>query len=135
MADSWFFGGCPLTIQQALDRDGSLVNILQELSAQSSRVDLYNIKQGNADFKDMLLSEWLEKHGLKKGTEGWAWFRSFVAAVLGIEPDEISTLYWFDYIKSGLGLESLGSDGPHGAQYRRVRQGLLLPRTNFEDYH
>ncbi|RVX74376.1 hypothetical protein B0A52_01501 [Exophiala mesophila] len=108
---------------EALDKDGSILNIMQELSAQSSKVDLYNIKQGNANFEDMPLSEWLEKQGLKRGTDEWAFFRAFVAALLGVEPDEISTLYWFDYIKSGLGLESLGSDGPEGAQYRRVRQG------------
>ena len=107
---------------------------MQELSAQSSKVDLYNIKQGNANFEDMPLSEWLEKQGLKRGTDEWAFFRAFVAALLGVEPDEISTLYWFDYIKSGLGLESLGSDGPEGAQYRRVRQGALQSFTTTQDF-
>ncbi|RDW57251.1 hypothetical protein BP5796_12701 [Coleophoma crateriformis] len=42
---------------------------------------------------------------------------------LGVEADEISALFYIDYVRSGFRLESLTSDLKGGAQYLRARQG------------
>ncbi len=44
-------------------------------------------------------------------------------ALLGVDADEISMLYFVNYCKSGCGIDSLISDAKGGAQYLRARQG------------
>lgn len=96
---------------------------MQQVAIQSESVDIYNINKGNAEFEDMALSEWAKKHGLLEGTDEWAFFAFFLQSLLGVEPGEVSALYFLDYIQSGMGVDSLGSDGPNGAQFMRTRQG------------
>lgn len=43
--------------------------------------------------------------------------------LLGVESDEMSMLYFVDYVKSGTGLMNLISDFKDGGQYLRNRQG------------
>lgn len=45
-------------------------------------------------------------------------------ATLGVEADELSALFWLDYMKSGGGLGNITSDREHGAQYLRATQGF-----------
>lgn len=44
-------------------------------------------------------------------------------AMLGVEPSDISALYFLNYCKSGGGLLIMRSDREHGGQYLRVRGG------------
>ncbi|KAK2616786.1 hypothetical protein QQS21_000163 [Conoideocrella luteorostrata] len=44
-------------------------------------------------------------------------------ALLGVEPDELSALYFVDYLKSGTGLWNIISDEKGGGQYLRNQQG------------
>ena len=46
-------------------------------------------------------------------------------AMLGVEPSEMSALYFLDYCKSGGGLLLMRSDDKHGGQYLRIAQGML----------
>ncbi|CAG9990799.1 unnamed protein product [Clonostachys byssicola] len=43
--------------------------------------------------------------------------------LLGVEANEISTLYIVDYLQSGTGMANMGSDRKDGGQYLRNRQG------------
>ena len=45
--------------------------------------------------------------------------------LLGVEANELSTLYMVDYIKSGTGLGNIISDEKNGAQYLRNRRGMF----------
>ncbi|KAJ6780314.1 hypothetical protein PWT90_09910 [Aphanocladium album] len=44
-------------------------------------------------------------------------------ALLGVEPGELSALYFVDFLKSGTGIINISSDMEHGAQYLRNQQG------------
>lgn len=44
-------------------------------------------------------------------------------AMLGVEPSELSALYFLDYCKSGGGYMQMRSDSKNGGQYLRVAQG------------
>lgn len=44
-------------------------------------------------------------------------------ATLGVEPSELSALYFLDYCKSGGGYMQMRSDGKNGGQYLRIAQG------------
>ncbi|KAL4995598.1 flavin-containing amine oxidase [Aspergillus recurvatus] len=46
------------------------------------------------------------------------------AGLLGVEGNEVSTLYMLHYIKTGCGIDILMSDHKHGGQYLRARQGM-----------
>lgn len=48
---------------------------------------------------------------------------ALTGSLLGVEPQEVSALYIFNYMKSGSGLKSIISDEKDGAQYIRARHG------------
>ncbi|KAF4473043.1 flavin containing amine oxidoreductase [Fusarium albosuccineum] len=47
-------------------------------------------------------------------------------AMLGLDPKDISALYFLNYCKSGGGLLQMRSDRKHGGQYLRIRQGTQI---------
>ncbi|OTA85280.1 hypothetical protein M434DRAFT_36162 [Hypoxylon sp. CO27-5] len=49
---------------------------------------------------------------------------ALTGSLLGVEPQEVSALYIFNYMKSGSGLKSIISDEKDGAQYIRARHGM-----------
>ncbi|GJC84745.1 amine oxidase [flavin-containing] B [Colletotrichum liriopes] len=53
-------------------------------------------------------------------------FNVLSQSLLGVESDEMSALFFIDYIKSGTGLENISSDCKDGGQYLRNRQGKFL---------
>jgi len=46
-----------------------------------------------------------------------------VANSSGLEPSELSALFFLDYCKSGGGLNQMRSDREHGGQYLRIVEG------------
>lgn len=89
------------------------------------KIDLSNVvassKDVQKDLDDMTFEEWIKsqgggEHALNALTIG-------TRAMLGVEPSEVSALYFLDYAKSGGGYMQMRSDGKHGGQYLRVRQG------------
>ena len=80
-------------------------------SGQKLRRDLDNIT-----FEDWVRSLGCREHALnalKIGTR----------AMLGVEPAELSALYFLDYCKSGGGYLLMRSDQKNGGQYLRIAQG------------
>lgn len=98
-----------------------LAQTFQVVDTEAQKIDIHDCSK-NSWFEDMPLSQWLRRNGLKDGLVK-DFVTIFVRALLGVEPEEISALYFLDYVKSGLGLESLMTDGPSGAQHMRIRQG------------
>jgi len=44
-------------------------------------------------------------------------------AMLGVDPGEVSALYFLEYCAAGGGLMTMRSDGEHGGQYLRLKEG------------
>jgi monoamine oxidase len=72
--------------------------------------------------KDVSFAEWIAQLGLweDKHIQGLA---STLTTIVGREPDEIGTHYFFDYVKSGNGLVSLLTEGREGAQSLLIEEG------------
>lgn len=85
------------------------------------QIDLRNPQ--NADWDSVTLEDFIKQNGGGPTALGTAtlWTRG----LLGIEPRELSALYFLDYVKSGGGLMLTRSDMKHGGQFLRVRQGTL----------
>lgn len=92
--------------------------LLEKLCHQ---IDLHN-PQG-ADWDALTLEEFIKQNGGGPTALGTA--RLWCRGLLGIEPRELSALYFLDYVKSGGGLMLTRSDMKHGGQFLRVRQGQL----------
>ncbi|KKY18370.1 putative flavin-containing amine [Phaeomoniella chlamydospora] len=73
------------------------------------------------DMDAMTLEQWIRSEGGGQYSLDTAtvWTR----AMLGLEPSEVSALYFLDYCKSGGGLMQMRSDRKDGGQYLRIRQG------------
>jgi monoamine oxidase len=80
-------------------------------------IDIHN-PQGH---DDLTLEEFVLKRNLDKNVMSIVslWTR----AMLGMEPSEMSALYFLDYCKSGGGLKQMRSDRKHGGQYLRCKTG------------
>ena len=50
-----------------------------------------------------------------------------VRAWLGVNPDEVSALFFIDYVRSGRGFAVMRSDVKNGGQYLRIRSGISPP--------
>ena len=95
--------------------------IMMDTDADCNTVDLTN-STANNHIEDISVGEYLRR----KGATGFALglWRAWIHDLTGVDPDEISLVYWLDYVKSCGGMESLLSDGPKGAQYMTNRGGI-----------
>lgn len=92
------------------------------INEASEQVDIRQLDQFPAE-QDVTVAEWVSQHGLWDSPVVQAFTRQLTSSLVGREPHELGAQYFLDYIKSGLGLDSLGSETPTGAQYLMVKEG------------
>ncbi|KAL2414782.1 Amine oxidase [flavin-containing] B [Exophiala dermatitidis] len=63
-------------------------------------------------------------HKAKATEKAFATAQVWTHAMLGVDPSEVSALYFIEYCASGGGLMTVRADGKHGGQYLRIRQGV-----------
>ena len=87
--------------------------------ADCQALDTWRPRDTNLD--SLTFEAYLLSRGANKTAMGTAavWTR----AMLGLEPSEISALFFLNYCKSGGGLLQMRSDRKHGGQYLRIRGG------------
>lgn len=76
-----------------------------------------------AGFDDMTLEEFILKQN--PGDVALSTVKIWTRAMLGVEPSQMSALYFLDYCKSGGGLLQMRSDRKDGGQYLRIKTGML----------
>jgi monoamine oxidase len=96
---------------------------LAEKTCQS--IDIHHPVATGGDLDSYTLEEWVKQQGL--GKTALASVTVWTRAMLGLEPSDMSALYFLDYCKSGGGLMQMRSDRRHGGQYFRLAQGTTLP--------
>ncbi|OKL56193.1 hypothetical protein UA08_08447 [Talaromyces atroroseus] len=96
----------------------NMVQVRSLLEKLCHQVDLHNPQ--NADWDSVTLEDFVRQNG--GGATALATARLWTRGLLGVEPREMSALYFLDYIKSGGGLMLTRSDMKHGGQFLRVRQ-------------
>ncbi|KAI9933135.1 hypothetical protein MW887_007606 [Aspergillus wentii] len=106
-------------IQQEMER------LRDEVEADCQKVDCS--RPVDVELDSLTFLAYLQRKGASEAAIANAsvWTR----AMLGHEPQDLSALYFLNYCKSGGGLLQMRSDGKHGAQYLRVRQGTQIFAT------
>lgn len=88
--------------------------------------------EGSAEAKaydGITFEAWLRQAGVED--ERLRELALFTRGTIGVEPAELSALYWFLYSRNAGGFSKMISDSEHGAQYKRVREGKLSPLNFF----
>lgn len=89
------------------------------------KIDIYNTvasgQQIREDLDDITFEHWLKDLGC--GEHALNSLKVGTRAMLGVEPHELSALYFLDYCKSGGGYMQMRSDLKHGGQYLRIAKG------------
>lgn len=97
-------------------------NLTTQVIEAEQQIDIRNFGDFPLD-QDVSFADWVAQKGLWDNAHVQAITRQMTAAMVGREPHEVGAHYLLDYIRSGYGLLSLGTDGPEGAQYLKVKQG------------
>ncbi|KAF4335218.1 flavin containing protein [Fusarium beomiforme] len=97
----------------------NVAEIRDVCEAECQALDIWKPK--NTSLDALTFEAFLRSRGAGKEALGTAtiWTR----AMLGLEPSDISALYFLNYCKSGGGLLQMRSDRKDGGQYLRIRQG------------
>ncbi len=96
-----------------------MVEIRSLLERLCHQVDLRN--PHNKDWDAVTLEEFIKQNGGGPTALGTA--QLWTRGLLGVEPRELSALYFLDYVKSGGGLMLTRSDMKNWGQFLRIRQG------------
>ncbi|KAJ4506733.1 hypothetical protein HRR83_003043 [Exophiala dermatitidis] len=110
------YGGVPAHEQSEAN---NMIEIRALLEKWCHEVDLLNPQ--NREWDSLTLEDFIKKIGGGPTTQATA--RLWTRGLLGVEPREMSALYFLDYVKSGGGLMLTRSDMKHGGQFLRIRQG------------
>ena len=107
-----------------------MLNIRDQAEKICQTIDIHNPVGSGADLDKYTLEEWVKLQG--GGRTALASVRVWTRAMLGVEPSDMSALYFMDYCKSGGGLMQMRSDKKNGGQYFRFAQGENIPTTAAE---
>ena len=90
-------------------------------------IDIHNPTGTGKALDNITLEQWVRQETLSE--TALASVRVWTRAMLGLEPSDMSALYFLDYCKSGGGLMQMRSDKSNGGQFLKVEGGKipLLP--------
>ncbi|ETN44674.1 uncharacterized protein HMPREF1541_10344 [Cyphellophora europaea CBS 101466] len=89
-----------------------------------------------ADFpedQDVSVADWIALNGLWNESGIPELLSQMTTTIVGREPNETGAHYFFDYIKSGYGLESLGTETEFGAQFLMLAEGTTALARKLAD--
>lgn len=101
-----------------------MTEIAQKTDKTCQTIDIHDPVRTGGHLDQMSFEGWLKSQGAEKTAMATAaiWTR----AMLGLEPCEISALFFLSYCKSGGGLLQMRSDRKHGGQYMRLVDGMPI---------
>jgi len=91
------------------------------------RNPLASVNNLGIDYDTMSMADFITHHGGREtalGTVG-VWTK----AMLGLEPREVSALFFLEYCKSGGGIMQMRSDERNGGQFLRLAKGTSTHST------
>jgi monoamine oxidase len=89
------------------------------------QLDLYKITTAGQELDKVTFEEFIKAQS--KGDSELATATVWTRAMLGLEPSEMSALFFLDYCNRGGGLMQMRSDKRHGGQYLRLPKGWSTP--------
>ncbi|EXJ68810.1 uncharacterized protein A1O5_07741 [Cladophialophora psammophila CBS 110553] len=114
------YGGTPTNAPEPKGIE-SMVYIREFFEKLCQQVDIRDPVGSSGRFDNVTLEEWCQSE--TKSETALATVTLWTRAMLGLEPSELSALYFLDYCKSGGGLLQMRSDFKHGGQYLRFMRG------------
>ena len=84
-------------------------------------INIHDPTSSGGDLDNYNLEQWARLQGA--GKTALASVKVWTRAMLGLEPSEISALFFMDYCKSGGGLMQMRSDKRHGGQHFKLVRG------------
>lgn len=114
------YGGTP---KKSAEPNGveNLVYIRELFEKLCQQLDIRDPVGTGGHFDNMTLEEWCKSE--TKSETALATVKLWTRAMLGLEPSEMSALFFLNYCKSGGGLLQMRSDFKHGGQYLRFIRG------------
>lgn len=85
------------------------------------KLDIRNPNNAGGDLDSLTLEDWVLKHD--GGRSGLAAATIWTRAMLGMEPREMSAMFFLNYCSSGGGLMQMRGDRRNGGQYLRFVEG------------
>ncbi|CAK7231359.1 hypothetical protein SBRCBS47491_007904 [Sporothrix bragantina] len=98
-----------------------MVKLRDAAEAACQLLDIRDPVRTGGHLDTQTLEEWIRSVG--GGPTGLASATVWTRAMLGLEPSEMSTLFFLNYCKSGGGLLQMRSDRKDGGQYLRFERG------------
>ncbi|PPJ54775.1 hypothetical protein CBER1_04047 [Cercospora berteroae] len=102
-----------------------IIRVRDIFEATCQQIDISNpVASGQKlrkDLDDITFEQWLQT--LNPSEHAINALRVGTRAMLGVEPSELSALYFLDYCKSGGGYMQMRSDQKNGGQYLRIYSG------------
>lgn len=114
--EQFIYGGLP-PFSEEEQADFVRIRDLTESTCQA--VDVFHPNDPTLD--NISFERWLTEN--EAGPKSIAMATIWTRAMLGVEPSDVSALYFLNYCKSGGGLMQMRSDSEHGGQYLRIREG------------
>ena len=106
-----------------------MVRVRDRFEQLCHRVDMHDAaaaataKALGQDYDAMSMADYVELEG--GGRTARASVTVWTRAMLGVEPHEVSALYFLGYCKAGGGIMQMRSDREHGGQFLRFAKGAL----------
>ena len=81
-----------------------------------------------AQYDSETMEEFVKREGFGKAAQAavTVWCR----VMFGLEPSDLSALYFLWYVRGGGGLLIIRGEKEHGGQYLRIKKGVLPPLRN-----
>ena len=99
-----------------------MIDIRNKAEAACQQLDIHDPVRTSGHLDRMTFEDWVRHEG--GGESARASATVWTRAMLGLEPKEISALFFLNYCKSGGGLLQMRSDQKNGGQYLRVVTGM-----------
>jgi monoamine oxidase len=117
-------------MKQEVEKGGvkDMVRIRDLFESLCQKVDIHDLNPmsslevlGGVNYDQMNMTGFVEFH---KGSEtAMATVSIWTRAMLGLEPEEVSALFFLQYCKAGGGLMQMRSDRLGGGQFLRIAKG------------
>lgn len=114
------YGGAPAHLSEP-DGLSEMLRIRQLFEDTCQTIDIYDVAANDTHLDTMTLQQWVTSHS--KSLTALASASVWTRAMLGLEPSEVSALYFLNYCKSGGGLLQMRKDTKDGGQYLRFARG------------
>lgn len=103
-----------------------MIEIRDKAEETCQSIDIHDPVRTHGHLDKMTFEDWVKSQG--GGETALASATVWTRAMLGLDPSEMSALFFLHYCKSGGGLSRMRSDRKDGGQYLRLVKGMYMSK-------